>query len=51
MDHIESYREGHRAGQQMVLDLVNRWCAGKVETVAQLIQYIKELEAKHELNK
>lgn len=45
MDAVESYREGHRAGQQMVLDLINRWCAGKVETVAQLVQYIKELEA------
>jgi hypothetical protein len=45
MDAVESYREGHRAGQQMVLDLVNRWCLGKVETVAQLVQYIKELEA------
>lgn len=46
MDAVESYREGHRAGQQMVLDLVNRWCQGKVETVAQLVQYIKELENK-----
>ncbi len=44
MDAVESYREGHKAGQQMVLDLINRWCAGKVETVAQLIQYIKSLE-------
>lgn len=44
MDAVESYREGHKAGQQMVLDLINRWCAGKVETVAQLVQYIKSLE-------
>jgi hypothetical protein len=44
MDAVESYREGHKAGQQMVLDLVNRWCIGKVETVAQLVQYIKSLE-------
>jgi uncharacterized protein Yka (UPF0111/DUF47 family) len=48
MDAVESYREGHRAGQQMVLDLINRWCAGKVETVAQLVQYIKELENKND---
>ena len=46
MDPVESYREGHFAGQQMILDLVNRWCVGKVETVAQLVQYIKELENK-----
>ena len=44
MDPVESYREGHFAGQQMVLDLVNRWCNGKIETVAQLIQYIRKLE-------
>lgn len=50
MDAVESYREGHRAGQQMVLDLVNRWCQGKVETVAQLVQYIKELEGKNDQN-
>ncbi len=48
MDAVESYREGHRAGQQMVLDLVNRWCAGKVETVAQLVQYIKSLEGQND---
>lgn len=46
MDAVESYREGHKAGQQMVLDLVNRWCEGKVENVSQLVQYIKELESK-----
>ena len=48
MDPVESYREGHFAGQQMILDLVNRWCVGKVETVAQLVQYIKELENKND---
>ena len=50
MDAVESYREGHKAGQQMILDLVNRWCMGKVETVAQLIQYIKALEAQDDQN-
>jgi hypothetical protein len=50
MDAVESYREGHKAGQQMVLDLVNRWCMGKVETVAQLVQYIKALEAQDDQN-
>lgn len=50
MDAVESYREGHKAGQQMILDLVNRWCIGKVETVAQLIQYIKALEAQDDQN-
>ena len=44
MDPVESYREGHLAGQQMVVDLVNRWCEGKVKTVAELIQYIRKLE-------
>ena len=44
MDAVESYREGHLAGQQMILELVNRWCAGKVQTVAELIQYIRKLE-------
>ena len=44
MDAVEAYRQGHQAGQQMILDLVNRWCVGKVETVAQLIQYIKQME-------
>lgn len=44
MDPIESYREGHLAGQKMVLDLVNRWCEGSVKNVAELIQYIRKLE-------
>jgi hypothetical protein len=43
-DAVDAYREGHAAGQQMVLDLVNRWCLGTVNTVAELIQYIKSLE-------
>jgi hypothetical protein len=50
MDAVESYREGHRAGQQMVLDLVNRWCIGDVKTVAELIQYIKALEDQDDQN-
>ena len=50
MDTVESYKQGHQDGQQMVIDLVNRWCMGKVETVAQLIQYIKALEAQDDQN-
>lgn len=44
MDAVDAYREGHKAGQQMVLDLINRWCDAKIETLAQLIHYIKQLE-------
>jgi hypothetical protein len=49
VDNNESahpYTSGHEAGQRLVLDLVNMWCAGQVTTVAELIQYIIDLQKK-----
>jgi SpoVK/Ycf46/Vps4 family AAA+-type ATPase len=40
------YKSGHIDGQLMVLNLVNRWCACKVETTAELVQYIIDLQKK-----
>lgn len=40
LDAVDAYREGHQAGQEMVLDLINRFARFEAKTIAELVQLI-----------
>jgi len=42
MDAVDAFKEGHKAGVQVAVDLINRFAQFEAKTLAELIQQICE---------
>ena len=49
MDYLTAWREGHEAGMQLVLKIINELTGQEFEKSSEVVLYIKQLENDNEL--
>jgi len=44
MNELDIWQQGHSAGLNLAVKMVNEWCGFKCETLSQLIQAINQIK-------
>jgi len=44
MDQIAAWQQGHNAGMNLAIKLINDWCGFECRTIAEIIEAINQLK-------